>query len=91
MYTVYVLYSEKFDRIYIGCSSNLIERYKSHQFLATKGYTIRYRPWKVVHLEYFETKEEAMKRERALKSGQGRLWIKNEILSLMRSVGFISA
>ena len=91
MYTVYVLYSEKFDRIYIGCSSNLIERYKSHQFLATKGYTIRYRPWKVVHLEYFETKEEAMQRERALKSGQGRLWIKNEILSLMRSVGFISA
>ena len=29
-FTVYVLYSEKYDNIYIGYTSNLTERFKSH-------------------------------------------------------------
>lgn len=45
----YVLYSKKHEKIYIGYTSNLIGRFKSHNELGTKGYTIRYRPWIVVH------------------------------------------
>jgi len=91
IYTVYILYSEKYDKIYIGYTSNLIERYKSHNELAIKGYTIRYRPWVVVYCEYFTDKLAATKREKALKSGQGREWIRKQIELMYRSIGFISA
>jgi lysylphosphatidylglycerol synthetase-like protein (DUF2156 family) len=37
MFTVYVLYSVGFEKIYIGYSSNLNERLKSHNELAQKG------------------------------------------------------
>ena len=63
----------------------------SHNSLATKGYTVAYWPWKVIHLEYFQSKTEALIREKALKSGKGREYIKNEIIPFMKEVGFISA
>ena len=31
MFTVYVLYSKSFDKIYIGFTSNIAERFKSHK------------------------------------------------------------
>jgi putative endonuclease len=75
MFTVYVLYSELFDKIYIGYTSNLDERLKAHNELATKGWTIKFRPWKLVHTEFFESKTDAMLREKQLKSAAGRLWV----------------
>jgi putative endonuclease len=80
MYCVYVLYSSKHNRIYIGETANLIERFKSHNQLGKKGYTIRYRPWVVAYVEFFETRSEAIKREKSLKQGQGRMWIRENIL-----------
>jgi putative endonuclease len=47
----------------------------SHNELSTRGYTIKYRPWTLVFSERFDTKAEAMKREKALKGGQGRKYI----------------
>ncbi len=79
MYIVYVLYSEKYDKIYIGYTSNLEQRLLSHNELGTKGYTLKYRPWKVIHQEVFPTKAEAMKREKQLKSAQGRVFIRQLI------------
>jgi putative endonuclease len=77
IFTVYVLYSEKHKRKYIGYTSDLIQRFYSHNSLATKAYTNRYRPWVVLHTEHFETIEEALYREKQLKGGQGRAWIIN--------------
>jgi len=91
MYTVYILYSENHKKKYIGYTSDLIERFRSHNKLATKGYTIKYRPWKVLHTEIFETKTEAIKRENQLKGGQGRDWINSHLIPLYKCVGFISA
>jgi predicted GIY-YIG superfamily endonuclease len=34
----------------------------------------------LIHKEKYSTRSEAMKRERFLKSGQGREWIKDDIL-----------
>ena len=81
-FVVYILYSEKFNKNYTGFTSNLIERFKSHNFLETKGYTLKFRPWKVVHVEFFYFKLDAMKREKYLKSGVGREFIQNLILNL---------
>ncbi|KIA97038.1 endonuclease [Flavobacterium sp. KMS] len=81
-FVVYILYSEKFNKNYTGYTSNLIERFKSHNFLETKGYTLKFRPWEVIHVEFFSSKSEAMKREKYLKSGIGREFIKNLISKL---------
>ena len=43
-FVVYILYSEKFNKTYTGFTSNLIERFKSHNLLETKGYTLKFRP-----------------------------------------------
>ncbi len=77
MYTTYVLYSEKYDKIYIGFTSNLQQRLLSHNELATKGWTVKFRPWRLLYFEEYEDKSEAMKRERQLKSYQGRLFIRS--------------
>ncbi len=75
-YVVYILYSRKFDKTYIGYSQDLIDRFYSHNFFATKGYTVRYRPWEVMHLEFFKTQKQAMQQEKYYKSGVGREKIK---------------
>ena len=79
-FVVYILFSEDYGKTYVGFTSNLIERFKSHNYLSKKGYTIKFRPWKVIYVEFFTTKSEALKREKLLKSGKGREFIK-EIIS----------
>lgn len=77
MFTVYVLYSEKHNKIYIGYTSNIKQRLMAHNELETKGYTLRYRPWNLIHVEDFLEKSDAMKREKQLKSAKGREFIWN--------------
>jgi putative endonuclease len=82
MYTVYVLYSVRFNKIYIGYTSDLESWFKSHNELGTKGWTIRFRPWEILHTENFDSKSNAMKREKQLKSAVGR----DFIWKLVRSI-----
>ncbi len=81
MFKVYVLHSPTYNQIYVGFTSDLDSRMASHNILAKKGWTIRYRPWTLIHQEQFDTKAEAMKREKELKSGKGREWIRKHLLN----------
>ena len=76
-YVVYVLYSKKFNIHYTGYTSDLLSRFKSHNEFGTKGFTKKYRPWKVIYVAFFISKLEAIKHERFLKSGQGRVFVKS--------------
>jgi putative endonuclease len=73
-FVVYILASDRTDKLYKGQTSNLIARMKSHNELGS-GWTARYRPWEVVHLEFFATKSEAMQREKWFKTTTGRRWL----------------
>ena len=75
MYTVYALYSPSHQKIYIGYTSNLEQRLLSHNSLGKKGWTIKFRPWELAYTEEFDTKKEAMRREKQLKSAKGREFI----------------
>ena len=75
MFTTYALFSKTFTKIYIGYTSDLKKRLDSHNFLAKKGWTIKFRPWELIYTEEFETKIEAMKREKELKTARGREFI----------------
>ncbi|MAO63802.1 MAG: endonuclease [Balneola sp.] len=79
MFTVYTLYSPKYDKIYVGYTSNLEQRLLSHNKLGKKGWTIKYRPWELVFTEAFETKKEAMMREKQLKSAKGREYVWDKV------------
>jgi putative endonuclease len=87
MYTVYVLYSKSYKKIYIGYTSNLTNRLSSHNVLGAKGYTVKYRPWTVAYTEAYSNKSSAMAREKFLKSGKGRQIIWKKI----KDLGLISA
>ncbi|PLX11404.1 MAG: endonuclease [Marinilabiliales bacterium] len=69
MFVVYVLFSKKFNKIYIGFTSKLISRFKSHNEIGS-GWTKKFRPWSVEYLEFFDSKKEAMLREKQLKSSR---------------------
>jgi len=68
MYTVYVLYSSLYDKIYIGYTSDLTARLLSHNVLGKRGWTMGYRPWTVVYTEQYNEKSEALSREKELKT-----------------------
>jgi putative endonuclease len=76
MFTVYVLFSARHHKTYVGYTSDLIARYWSHNHFGNTGWTKKYRPWVVAYCEHYETKSDAAKREKELKSGKGRDWIK---------------
>ena len=79
MFTVYILYSSDNNKTYVGFTSDLEARLKTHNELGTKGWTIKYRPWILIHTEKFECKKKAMDREKYLKTGVGREFIRNLI------------
>lgn len=78
MYFVYVLRSEKDGRLYKGFSSNLEKRILEHNSGKTKS-TKGYLPWRLVYSEKVENRIEARKREKFLKSGLGRDFLKKII------------
>ena len=82
MYTVYILYSRAFDKIYIGYTSNLAARLLSHNERGQKGWTRRYRPWEVIYTEEYTGKSQAIMREKELKGAKGREWIRSTILKM---------
>jgi len=75
MFTVYVLFSPKFRKIYVGFTANLEQRMIAHNQLAKKGFTVKFRPWEILFTEQFESKTDAMRREKALKTAAGRAFI----------------
>ena len=80
MYTVYAIYNQQADKIYIGQTKSLEERIKLHNSHALKGYTSRFQgEWLVIYQESVATRSEALAREKQLKSYRGREFIKTTI------------
>ena len=79
-FRVYVIRSQTTGAFYIGQTSDLESRLRQHNDPKNKRglHTRRRRgPWLLVHEEAFGSRPEAMAREKFLKSGQGRLWLRN--------------
>lgn len=74
-YTVYVLYSDRYEKHYTGYSTDVVERLRSHNALGHE-WTSRYRPWRVIYTRTFASKAAAMQHERWLKTGVGRDFIR---------------
>ncbi|RJR16224.1 GIY-YIG nuclease family protein [Candidatus Microgenomates bacterium] len=79
MFQIYALYNKERNKIYIGYSSDLIERLKRHnKELPTKknSYTsLNSGKWDLIYKEDCQIKKQAMQREKQLKSARGREFI----------------
>ncbi|MGQ0827975.1 MAG: GIY-YIG nuclease family protein [Bacteroidota bacterium] len=71
MHYVYLLYSIRFERFYVGYTSNIQERIKQHNVSKVKS-TKAFVPWTMVYFEKFEIMEGALKREKYFKTAAGR-------------------
>ncbi len=74
MYFVYVLWSNKLKKRYIGSSEDALGRLTKHN-TGKSSFTKRGMPWILFHKEIYNTKAETLKREKFLKTGVGRAWL----------------
>jgi len=75
MFFVYAIKSEIRNFLYVGLTDNVDRRVSQHN----KGYertTRPYLPFKLIHVESFETRQAARIREKYLKSGVGKEFLK---------------
>ena len=73
-YTVYILQSEANGSYYIASTGDLNERLLRHN-QGRSRYTKRGIPWLLVHTEQFDTRSQAVKRERQIKNRKSRDFI----------------
>jgi putative endonuclease len=65
---IYILASYRGGTLYIGVTSNLVQRMWQHRNGATKGFVGRHRTYRLVHFELFGTMALAIAREKQLKN-----------------------
>ena len=75
MFTVYVIRSKSTGRLYKGQAENVQQRLWQHE-TGMARYTRGRGPWELVLREDYQTRAEAMSREKWLKIGKGREWLK---------------
>lgn len=78
MYYTYVLYSEKDHGLYIGYSANLRARVKQHSDGEVRS-TAHRRSLILAYYEAYVYRKDAETRERFLKSGSGRTYLKKQM------------
>ena len=80
MFFVYAVYNRKVGKFYIGQTYDLAKRLNEHNQKTFKGYTSRFDgSWEVIYREEIASREEALRREKQLKSYRGREFVKSQI------------
>jgi putative endonuclease len=74
MFILYILYSQKLDRFYVGYTNDLERRLAEHNRKKGKFTDIGI-PWTVVYTESFQSKDLAHKRELFIKSRKSKSFI----------------
>jgi len=78
MYFVYVIKSLKDGYLYVGHTNNLAERIRQHNTGTVKS-TDRRKPFTLLYYEASNILEDAIVRERSLKTGFGRAYLKRRL------------
>ena len=79
MYKLYILYSEKLNRYYVGYTNDFERRISEHNRIKGK-YTDIGIPWILVYSEDYNDKKSARDRERFIKSMKSKQYI-TELIS----------
>jgi putative endonuclease len=79
MFYLYVLQSDSDGGLYIGFSTDLRRRLKEHQEGMACATSFR-KPWRLIYYEAYLEEKDALGRERYLKSGGGRRFLKSQLI-----------
>lgn len=85
MHYVYVLYDKTQDKMYTGLTNNLERRLKEHNRGEART-TVRMKERKLVYYEACTSKSDAHKREKQLKTGFGRGYLRRRLENSVASV-----
>ena len=85
MYYVYVLLSEKDGRFYTGSTNDLKRRLDEHNAGKVES-TKRRKPFKLIYYEACIDEKDARKREKYLKSGMGKKYMRNRIKNYLENL-----
>ena len=77
-YFVYVLLSKKDDKLYTGYTSNLEERFNEHNSGKVSSTRLR-TPFELIYYEVCLSQQDALHREKYLKSTYGKRYIRNRL------------
>ena len=89
MFYVYLLHSAKDNGFYIGFSTDLKRRLAEHTRGAASATKSR-GPWQLIYYEAYTEREDAEGREKYLKSGSGRRFLRAQLRHYLRVKGFAS-
>ncbi len=78
MFYTYVLKSNKDKKLYIGFTNDLKKRIAEHN-IGKVSATAKRKPMKIVYYESCANKMDAIDRERQLKTGYGRAYLKRRL------------
>lgn len=79
MFWTYILENQDDKSWYVGYTSDLKQRIAAHQAKQGGQTTSRKSNWKLMYCEGYLHKEDAEGRERFLKSGSGRKYLKKQL------------
>jgi len=85
MYYVYVLMSLKDGQFYTGYTSDLRKRLAEHNNGESKS-TMHRLPLTLIYFEGCLDKRDAMRREKYLKSGSGKIYLRNRLRKYLENV-----
>ena len=78
-FTTYILFSESLDAYYIGFTGDMMSTRLAKHLSRHKGFTAKARDWKIVYSEVYNSKSEAMQREKQLKGWKSKKRIRELI------------
>ncbi len=85
-YYVYVLLSERDNKFYTGYTNNLEKRVGEHNNGEVYSTKMR-RPLKLIYFEGCMNQQDATRREKYLKSGNGKIYLKNRLRNYFDPTG----
>ncbi len=74
IYSVYIIFSAKLDKYYVGYTEDLVVRFAQHNE-GISDFTSVAQDWTLVYSEPFETREAARKREMEIKKKKSRKYL----------------
>lgn len=89
MWYVYVLYSSKLKKRYVGITSDLKRRFEEHN-RGDSNFTNRGKPWIILYYSAFCHKQDAAEEEIYLKSGQGRARLDKLLINTLKEHGGVA-
>jgi len=83
-YYVYVLQSTKDKKLYTGCTNDLKKRLRLYNLGKNLSTKFR-RPFRLIYCEVYRNQKDAFEREKFLKTGWGRDYLKRNLKNYFRS------